>query len=117
MTTRPLFDHVAAKPARRAKSATPTIPVPAKAPPESWRVTFQTAGTGAPGLVRLKRMLKNAYRAHKLKAISVEPMGTIATPCEPAGNQSSESQRGPETAANQAAKTPMRIDTFQEANP
>ncbi len=111
MITRPLFDRPPAKPARRAKSATPLLPV-AKSPPESWRVTFQTAGTGAPGLVRLKRVLKNAYRAHKLKAISVEPMGTIATPCEPTGNQSSESQRGPETAANEAErrKNDTRID-------
>lgn len=29
-------------------------------------------------MVRLKRMLKNAFRAHQLKAISIEHLATIA---------------------------------------
>ena len=54
-------------------------------------------------MVRLKRMLKNAYRTHKLKAISVEPLAVVATPGESSANESSASAAGQPGAIVQAA--------------
>ncbi len=53
-------------------------------------------------MVRLKRMLKNAYRAHKLKAISVEPLAVVATPPDSTAIESSALPAGPEIGCNEA---------------
>ncbi len=115
MITRPLFDRPPAKPARRAKSATPTLPPVAKSPRECWRITVVPTGDGPPAIIRVRRMLKSAIRGHKLRAVCVECLGTVATPSVAMASISSESPAGPETAANEAAKTPMRIDMLKGA--
>ena len=107
MTARPLFDRPIAqptrKPSRRAKHlATPLIPVEPKPTPETWTVQFTAAPGNAPEICRVKRLLKSAWRRYRLKARIVAGPGTIATPGDSTGNQSSKAQRSRETAANEA---------------
>ena len=100
MITRPLFDAPPAKPARRARSTTPLLPVPTKAPRECWRITVVPTGDGPPAIIRVRRMLKSAIRGHKLRAVCVECLGTVATVSDSAHDVSPDGPRGPQIAAN-----------------
>lgn len=114
MITRPLFDHVAAKPARRAGSKTPIIPISSKPQPEIWviRLSGRHAAGDSPVICRVKRLLKSAWRRHRLKAIIVEGPPPIAPPRDSAASISSDGPAGPEIAFNVATrrKNDTRID-------
>jgi hypothetical protein len=107
MTTRPLFDPPPITlPKPRPGSKTPTLPpLPAKKPPETWRIDIVTLpGDTVPPIVRIKKLLKMALRAYRLKAVSVEPLAVVATPGESSACQSSNGQPMRETGCNEAIK-------------
>jgi hypothetical protein len=112
MTTRPLFDHVAAKPKRRAKSATPVIPVPPKSPPEVWVIQF--CGHNRPGLApvtcRIRKVLKNAGRCYHLKAAVIAQSPPVGAVSDSAASKPPKTPRGPEAAFNGAIQ-------FEDAHP
>ena len=106
MIDRPLFNKPMApatrQPKRRVKDPLPEPPP--KPPAESWLITVAASGNGPPGIIRVRRFLKNAYRRHKLKCLRVECLGIPATAGEPTGNKSSDGPRCRETAANRTRK-------------
>ena len=103
MSDSPLFDHVAAKPARRAKSATPLLPVPAKPQPQIWVIQFSAApGHTAPPVCRIRMLLKTAWRQHRLRAKILAGPPPIAAPCEPTHDMLPEVPAGPQIAFNEA---------------
>ncbi len=113
MTSRPLFDAPTAAPTRRVKTgrAVPTIPVPPKPPVQSWTITFVAVPDSVPGIIRVRRVLKNAMRRYKLRARIVAEPGTIATLGHSTGNQSSDGHRGRETAFNRTRKNEVAAGT------
>ena len=110
MIDRPLFNKPMApatrQPKRRVKAPLPELPP--SPPAESWLITVAASGNGPPGIIRVRRFLKNAYRRHKLKCLRVECLGIPATAGEPTGNQSSKGHRGPQIAFNEAVSTAER---------
>ncbi len=101
MVTRPLFDQppVARPKAKRIKP--PAIPIIPPDPAQQWRITVTPFGAGPPAIIRVRRMLKGAYRGHKLRCIAIECVGDGSTPGNPTGNESSEPPAMPETAFNE----------------
>ena len=98
MTTRPLFDTPPVARPKPKRIQTPVLPIN---PKESWRVTLTPMGAGPPGIVRVRRLLKSAYRGHKLRCIRIECVGDAGTPGIPTHNTSSEGLQGPQTAFNE----------------
>ena len=88
------------QPKRRVKAPLPELPP--SPPAESWLITVAASGNGPPGIIRVRRFLKNAYRRHKLKCLRVECLGIPATPDNPTGNQSSKGHRGPQIGLGKA---------------
>ena len=103
MTARPLFDQpLAAGPKpKRPGSQTPVIPALAKLPCEKWVIEFSGRDDEVPAICRVRRMLKSADRAYRLKARIVAQPPLVAMSDNSTGNQSSASPRGPHSAANE----------------
>ena len=106
MIHRELFDNsepLAAKP-KRPGSKTPELPPVVNAPCERWRITVEPTGNGPPTIIRVRRTLKTALRAHGLRAVAIESLPPVATPGESSACQSSEAPNGPVRAFNQAVE-------------
>ena len=110
MNDRPLFSSPGiANPQRRTRHETPLLPLPAKAPAQSWTIELTAApGNDAPPVCRIRMLLKTAWRRHRLRAKIVAGPPAIATPGNPTGNQSSDGPRGPQIAFNEAVSTAER---------
>ena len=111
--TRPLFDRPTAPVTRKVKTrpAVPTIPPMVKVPAECWRITVVPTGDGPPATIRIRRMLKTAVRAHKLKAVRVERLATIATPDGGTTDYPPDASRVPQIGCNEAGATDFRTGT------
>lgn len=81
MVNRPLFDRppaVKAKPRQRSK--TPVLPPAVKTPHERWLIEFSGRDDETPLICRMRRMLKSAGRAYRLKARIVAQPTPDSTP-------------------------------------
>ena len=126
MTDRPLFDAPPAGTPVKARKAKPVcvprpmpmpmpLPVPSPRPtPKRWTVIFQPVGSDdVPPIIRIRRMLKNAWRCYGLKAETVTDQEFLTpAPLDSAGQDKpmaskacigvDKVQRGPQTAFNRA---------------
>ena len=104
MTTRPLFDQPPTPRPKDKRIKPPAIPIIPPDPAQQWRITVTPFGDGPPAIIRVRRMLKGAYRGHKLRCIAIECVGDGGTPGNSTHDISSDGQRGPQTAANEAVE-------------
>ncbi len=104
MVTRPLFDTPPIPRPKAKRIKPPAIPIILPDPAQQWRITVTPFGDGPPAIIRVRRMLKGAYRGHKLRCIAIECVADVGTPGNSTGNESSASPRGPQIGSNQTGK-------------
>ena len=120
MNDRPLFPPAPPSPRPKAKrpgSALPPLPARPKPLAETWRIDIVTLpGDTVPPIVRIKKLLKMALRAYRLRAVAIESLPAIATPGNLTGNESSEPLAMPQTAFNAAAPSAKRGENTLSRN-